>query len=141
MNPEKGAELFSKYPKIFVTKEDNSRDTPFTFYGFECDDGWYILLDTLCHSIQHHVDWKTKSSLPEEIEDLQPIAQQVKSKFGGLRFYFSGGDDYISGLVRMAESMSHKICEQCGNLGSHHGKGWIFTLCDPCWEKHPANKT
>jgi hypothetical protein len=98
METKKTEELLLKYPKIFVTKEDGSSDTPFTFYGIECDDGWYTLIDTLCHSIQHHVDWKTKSS-PEELEDLQPIAQQVKSKFGGLRFYFSGGDDYISGLV------------------------------------------
>ena len=63
----------------------------------------------------------------------QPVCQvtldQVKEKFGTLRFYYSGGDDYISGLVSMAESMSAVTCEECGNPGKQVGGGWITTLC------------
>ena len=63
----------------------------------------------------------------------QPVCQvtldQVKEKFGTLRFYYSGGDDYISGLVSMAESMSGVTCEECGNPGKQVGGGWITTLC------------
>ena len=63
----------------------------------------------------------------------QPVCQvtldQVKEKFGTLRFYYSGGDDVIDGMVRMAESMSAVTCEECGNPGKQVGGGWITTLC------------
>lgn len=62
----------------------------------------------------------------------QVVVQQVKEKFGSLRFYYSGGDDYIGGLVSMAESMSGITCEECGAPGETGGTGWITTLC----EKH-----
>ena len=60
----------------------------------------------------------------------QVVVSQVKEKFGTLRFYYSGGDDTVDGMVRMAESMSALTCEECGVPGvSRHG-GWIRTLCD-----------
>ena len=62
----------------------------------------------------------------------QVILQQVKEKFGTLRFYYEGGDEYIAGLVSMAESMSGCTCEDCGNVGQRTGGGWIKTICQPC---------
>lgn len=59
----------------------------------------------------------------------QVVAEQVKEKFGGLRFYYRGGDRYIEGLVTMAESMSYATCEECGNPGKPNKIGWIRTLC------------
>jgi hypothetical protein len=84
----------------------------------------------------------------EEYETIpQVIATQVKEKFGGLRFYYNGGDEKIDGMVWLAEHMSYQICEECGtteNLGQT--KGWIKTLCGDCakntnnskrvWEKY-----
>ena len=66
-----------------------------------------------------------------EIPDPVPqvTLDQVKEKFGTLRFYYSGGDDYISGLVSMAESMSGVTCETCGKPGTQSGGGWIKTVC------------
>lgn len=60
----------------------------------------------------------------------QVVAVQVKEKFGGLRFYYDGGDEYISGLSSMAESMSYVTCEVCGSAGKPNSGGWIKTLCD-----------
>jgi hypothetical protein len=68
----------------------------------------------------------------------QVTLDQVKEKFGTLRFYYSGGDDYISGLVTMAESMSAITCESCGNPGERTGGGWIKTICEPCEDKRAA---
>ena len=68
----------------------------------------------------------------------QVVVQQVKEKFGTLRFYYQGGDEYIAGLVAMAESMSACTCEQCGVPGTTGGKGWISTLCTSCREKHDS---
>ena len=63
---------------------------------------------------------------------LQVVAVQVKEKFGTLNFYYSGGDDVIDGIVRMAESISAVMCEKCGAPAETHGSGWVRTLC----EKH-----
>jgi hypothetical protein len=60
----------------------------------------------------------------------QVTLDQVKEKFGTLRFYYSGGDDYISGMVSLAEAMSGVTCEECGDPGERRGGGWIYTACD-----------
>ena len=62
----------------------------------------------------------------------QVTLDQVKEKFGTLRFYYTGGDEYIAGLVSMAESMSAVTCETCGNPGEQTRGGWIKTICKPC---------
>jgi hypothetical protein len=71
---------------------------------------------------------------PEELKELPeyfPVKfDQVKEKYGGLRVYFSGGDEYIEGLVSMAEAISYNTCEVCGNKGEANKGGWISVLCD-----------
>ncbi len=71
-------------------------------------------------------------TVPESIP--QVTLDQVKEKFGTLRFYYSGGDDYISGMVSLAESMTGVTCESCGNVGERRGGGWVHTYCTPCEE-------
>ena len=67
---------------------------------------------------------------------------QIKEKYGGLRFYYSGGDIYIDGLTSLAESLSYKICEDCGSTKDiGYTKGWIATMCQDCYEKHPRKDT
>lgn len=68
---------------------------------------------------------------------MQVVASQVKEKFGGLRFYYNGGDEFVSGLAAMAESMSYVTCEECGNPGAQNNSGWIRTLCQ---EHQPKKK-
>ena len=62
----------------------------------------------------------------------QVVAAQVKEKYGSLRFYTVGGDDEIQGMVRMAEAMSCRICEDCGKPGKQNEGGWIRTQCEGC---------
>jgi len=118
-------ELCEKYPKLFV-----NRHAPMTVtamcWGFDHEDGWFDLIDTLCRNIQHHIDWQNRTE--EKVR--QVVVDQVKEKFGTLRFYYTGGDDTISGMVTMAESMSGHICEVCGSKGRMRNNGWIRTLCD-----------
>jgi len=83
------------------------------------------------------LDFKEKRRQEMLERDPQPVPEpipqvtldQVKEKFGTLRFYYSGGDDYISGLVSMAESMSGVTCETCGKPGTRTGGGWVKTVC------------
>lgn len=60
----------------------------------------------------------------------QVVVDQVKEKFGTLRFYHSGGDDYVDGIVRMGEAMTAVTCETCGAPGETRGGGWVRTLCE-----------
>ena len=65
----------------------------------------------------------------------QVVAEQVKEKFGTLRFYYRGGDDYIDGVVSMAESMSAVTCDVCSGPAKTGGQGWITTRCESCKEQ------
>jgi hypothetical protein len=143
MTPEKDEALCKKYPKIFRDRNGSPQETCMN-WGFSCGDGWYDIIDTLCYQIQQHVDNNfgqqpylvKQGSLKEEdvkpAEHFQVVAAQVKEKFGGLRFYVTGGDPEVYGMIRMAEAMSYRTCETCGNKGKTEGPGWIRTLCDPC---------
>jgi hypothetical protein len=76
--------------------------------------------------------------VPESIP--QVTLDQVKEKFGTLRFYYSGGDEYISGMVTMAEAMSGVTCEECSAPAETHGGGWVRTICAPCEEQREARR-
>jgi len=88
-------------------------------FGFECDDGWFELLDNLMDEIKK-IDVNRSVSV-----------HQVKEKFGGLRFYIEGGNEEVDNLIDEAEEKSYKICEICGKEGelcvaSH----WYKTVCN-----------
>ena len=109
-------QMEERFPKMFAEP----------YGGFCCGEGWWPILTNLCANIQHHLDWKNKNS---EVVP-QVTVNQIKEKFGGLRFYYSGGDDEISGMVRMAEVWAGNSCEECGAPGESRQGGWIKTLCD-----------
>jgi hypothetical protein len=68
-----------------------------------------------------------KDSIP------QVVADQVKEKFGTLRFYYHGGDDQIRGMVSLAESLSASMCEGCGIPSKvQNDGGWYSNICPVC---------
>jgi hypothetical protein len=78
--------------------------------------GWYDLVSNL-------------------LDDLVAISSgftilQVKSKFGGLRFYIEPYNEQLQEAIARAEKESVKICEVCGKPGGPVGGGWIDTLCE-----------
>ena len=109
-------QMEERFPKMFANP----------YGGFCISEGWWPILEKLCSNIQHHINWKNKQS---EVVP-QVVVEQIKEKFGGLRFYYQGGDDYVSGLVSMAESWAGASCENCGAPGKRREGGWIKTLCD-----------
>jgi len=124
--------LCEKYPLMMVNRDKSMMETCMC-WGFECGDGWFNILDQLMSNIQHHIDWNNKNfekGYKQYKQVPQVTLDQVKEKFGTLRFYYTGGDDVIGGMVRMAESMSAVTCEKCGNPGTTGGQGWISTLCE-----------
>jgi hypothetical protein len=124
MSPELDKQLCENYPKMMVNRNKDMQETAMC-WGFDCGDGWFNILNQLMGNIQHHIDWKNRK---EEVV-AQVTLDQVKEKFGTLRFYYTGGDDVIDGMVRMAEAMSGVTCETCGVPGKRRGGGWVTTLC------------
>lgn len=109
-------------------------------YGFECNDGWYDLIDELCAKIT-------------ELDKEKVVkAVQVKEKFGGLRFYIYGSfvidflgqaslemkDDSeqqppkdVHDLIHEYQNRSYSICEVCGKPGQicQTQSRWYKTVC------------
>lgn len=121
MTPELESLLCQRYPKIFAMGDLNTSN-PMSHWGIECGDGWFDLINDLCHQIQAHVD----STDAEQI-----IASQIKEKYGELRFYYTGSDDAVDEMVNDAESRSVETCEYCGRPGqiTEGQRGWLRTRC------------
>lgn len=123
-------EMETRHPEMFKN----------AYGGFAVGAGWWPILQELCRQIDSYTQWrnKTRESLLKDnphdhpIPDIVPqvTVAQIKEKFGGLRFYYDGGDEHISGMVRMAEIWAGHSCEECGKPGKQRSGGWIKTLCD-----------
>lgn len=84
-------------------------------------DGWFVLVDTLCHGLQHLTD---NGAGP------QVHALQIKQKFGELCFYAEGCDSLQAGMIYMASLISMRTCEVCGSPGERvEQEGHWQTLC------------
>jgi hypothetical protein len=125
MTPELADKLIEQYPEQF-------KDLKY----LECDDGWYEILSRLCYIVNNRIDYKRRLNEPLEFF----YWSQIKEKFGGLRAYCYGADEYIRGAIDMAESMSYITCEVTGEKGKVRYKkldedgrpihSWVKTLSD-----------
>lgn len=93
MDKELELKLVEKYPVIFRDYGGDMRETCMA-WGMTCGNGWYKLIDNLCQDIMDLIG----------DNDIEVIAEQVKEKFGGLRFYYS-----INYKVTFFGSVSFKI--------------------------------
>jgi hypothetical protein len=135
MDQELQNQLFEKYPNLFINKDKTPRESCMSF-GIECNSGWFDIISSVCWMIKQHEDndrWQTEfkqKTDPDYKSEYFPVKfDQIKEKYGGLRIYFSGGDDYVEGLVSMTEAISYKTCEVCGDKGECNKSGWFTTLC------------
>jgi len=132
MNIKLEKKLYKKYPKIFKQRKLSCRETAMC-WGISTGDGWYWLIDNLCNTIQKYIDTNGQ----DQVE-----AVQVKEKYGGLRFYIQGVNNLIEGMIWLAESLSYKICEECGSTDRvTQTEGWISTLCKKCMDKRNETRT
>lgn len=87
--------------------------------GAYCGDGWVPLIEKLINDC-------IKAGWDKDL-------QQVKEKFGGLRFYIGSANDAVHSLISEAEAMSFNICEECGESAQVSSTGgWLSTLCKNC---------
>ena len=124
-----------KYPLMF--------DQPYG--GFAVGEGWWPIIESLCGEIDSYTKWRNNTrvalkkdnpynhKIPKAVPQVK--VAQIKEKFGGLRFYYDGGDEHIHGMVRMAESWASRSCEDCGAPATKKTTGWIKNVCDLHFEQ------
>lgn len=145
MSPELDNKLCSKYPELFRNRNDSPELTAMC-WGFDCADGWYSLIESICEylmgdviRLRNRIDSvfyteEAKEQMKLELIEAEkniPVVVQVKEKFGGLRFYVHGATEKQFDYIHFAEHLSYRICEDCGAMKDvmSYNIGWIKTLC------------
>jgi hypothetical protein len=131
MSPDLDAILSTRYPGIFAERHDPS--SPLA-NGITCGDGWFTLIDCLCHRIE--VDANEQQREP-------PIARQVKEKLGGLRIYWRNATEIDQALTQLAADLSFHMCEVCAAPGElvRSQRNGLLVLCSAHREGAPSNQT
>ena len=87
-----GEEFMSRFPILFQHRGLSMSETCMC-WGIECPIGWYQILDQLCTVLEfHNMEFKNKYGIAI-------VADQVKEKFGTLRFYYTVRDVDKDGVV------------------------------------------
>lgn len=94
--------------------------------------GWMGIIDKIARIIEFQVKYNKM---------VRPRVQQIKEKFGILRFYIGWDegdqpDDHrwgsLHGAINTLENIAGETCEDCGRPGETRPGGWIRCLCDHC---------
>ena len=88
--------------------------------GLDIYDGWIDLADALVTDLLL-------------LDGPFPEIQQIKTKYGGLRFYVGRATADQNHVIRVYEEASTSTCEICAGAGTGVTIGyWYWTLCDSC---------
>jgi len=125
INKEHSQKLITDFPNMF--------ELP---YGFECGDGWFQLIYDLSKALYEGcIDHGISIGSDQETED-RFYVNQVKEKYGTLRYYTNYRWDWMDLLIDKAEGKSESICEACGKEGFLDKKqNWYYTRCNNCWKQ------
>jgi hypothetical protein len=94
-------------------------------FGFECDKGWYKLIEDCFHDI----DLWIKNYEPKLYDDFRIV--QVKEKYGVLTIYANYYPRAIEMIIDYYRIKSYSTCEVCGKDGRTLVRGsWYKTLCE-----------
>lgn len=150
MKPELDKILSEKFPLLY--KNRNAGPKTIFNYGFEVGDGWYQIIYDLSVQLEALIQ------LQIDVEDLPCIycfkkskdhhgtsecknyypahatAAQVKSKFGGLRFYLDYGmTQDMEDCITRAEKRAWNVCQHCGgDMIDKANHGWNARCCKSC---------
>jgi hypothetical protein len=136
--------MCERFPGIFANRNKSMMETCMC-WGFDVGHGWRELLFSLCEKLEFVC--QSNGDL------ITVVADQVKSKFASLRFYWHtvGSKDEFSDeekivaeklygvledLISHAEDRSGYLCEVCGEYGKTITiGGWQYTFC----QKHETS--
>jgi len=127
MNYKLENKLVKKYHEFFDYLKENTDSNMIIpmMFGFECNDGWYHILDSLLDTIHKYCKYNNVK---------YPEFSQVKEKYGLLNINIYGGDELIRGMIWNTEHLSGNVCEICGSMKNvGQTEGWVYTLCEDCY--------
>ena len=122
--------LAEKYPLVFANMSETSySDLP---------DGWVNLVDELCSKLTPLlVESYANYPLNKDESMIGITVDQIKEKFGGLRFYcsFLTEDADLWGkatdIINEYENRSYSVCQVTGKTGTQCSVGrQVITLCE-----------
>ena len=123
MNKKLTQKLLNKYPKLFIQHKLPITESAMGWL-FQCNDGWYWLINMLCSQLQFDIDRNNEPQLE---------FTTIKEKFGNLRLYHQGASERQDGMIDLISFMSNYTCEDCGSTSNvTKTKGYITTLCSKC---------
>lgn len=127
MDNELQQKIFEAFPHLYRNRHLSMKETCMC-WGITCGNGWFDLLYKLSSDIDEHLKYCSQAFRDEF------AVEQVKEKFGTLRFYTTITNDAIEQFIDEAEEASYYTCEDCGdtNTAKIRKGGWIRTLCDSC---------
>lgn len=133
---ERTWEMLMEKHKWLMEIQPEGNPYAFPMWGFECGLGWYFIIDEAL----------TMYKAIYEATGSYPIIDQIKEKFGTMRFYASftiptktpntTWQDIGFIIADYAESKSGRTCMSCGAEGTTNTDGWIMTLCKGHWAKN-----
>lgn len=128
MNKENTLKLLDAFPLVYP-RISPLRRSPFETdkrypFSFDCEDGWFELLWELSEKINKEIEQEPGA------DQWEPLAVQVKEKFGTLRFYCNKSTDGIQEAINEACNKSGSICELCGRPGERREGEWLTVRCD-----------
>lgn len=118
-------EIFEKYPKIFGDKDKPKTETCMC-WGLCVPDSWLPIIDELCDAMTNCTYTTGVPTYDDVIQFPQVVAEQVKEKFNGLRFYYrleykqdevpdavvKQHYSYIDGMVAYAENRIYRMRDE-----------------------------
>ncbi len=116
MKRENLDKLYKRYPVILERCSIN------------CGDGWFTILDVLLSELQSRADQE---------KDPQPVAMQIKEKWGELRVYIKGATDSQGILIDFARESSLRICDVCAHPGDLLKNSGFFRVRCSEHSEHP----
>lgn len=127
MHPSLQARLVERHSVLFAGTRLTPSESSMA-WGFAVSDGWFPIVETVSDLIA--------SRCPDA------VALQVKQKFGTLRFYLRGGDDWCRGAIYMAEAMSALVCERTGRPGVTISlSGYVTTIAPDATPEEAGERT
>ena len=125
-------ELASNFPELFEKSQCNEY--------IAVGSGWFDILHAWCECVcidLHNAQYALKAAIdyprlnqPSHVHDCEnqihkaidnlPIIIDIKDKFGTLRIQLTNFSEKVQSYTRMAERMSRKTCEVCGNKATIH---------------------
>ena len=107
LHPELTENLYTSFPHLYCNRH-KSMDERSMAWGFECGDGWFQLLFDLSQELIVY-----QAEHPELVLGVE----QVKTKFGALRFNLSGGDATTEKMIEAVCQRASVTCELTGKPG------------------------